>query len=194
MRDYFVTSMSLFLIIILFFLTLPGLSPPAIAKSSRESILFDFALLGVSADGEALPFFDERREEDASMEVDEEALDLLMRIIHAEAEGEPYMGMVAVGAVILNRVRSPMFPNSIQGVVYDRNQFEPVRDGRIYLEVDSPAKRAALAALRGEDPTNGALYFYNRETVIRRGSFHLIEWFDTNTTFLGKIGRHTFSK
>lgn len=181
------------LIIILLVITLPGHSPPVYANSHPE-MLYELALIGIQPSIRVLPSVEEKGQEERSMLVDEEELDLLMRIIHAEAEGEPYMGMVAVGAVVLNRVRSPIFPNSIPGVVYEGNQFEPVRDGRINLSIDSPAKKAALAALRGEDPTHGALYFYNRDTVIRRGSYDLIEWFDTNTTFLTKIGNHTFTR
>lgn len=187
-------SIRLFLVVILFVITLPGLSPPAMARSSRECILYDLAFVGVNPDTRGFVSLEERQIKDSSMEVDEEALDLLIRIIYAEAEGEPYMGMVAVGAVVLNRVKSSLFPDSIHGVVYDRDQFEPLRDGRIHLEANSSAKRAAIAALRGEDPTGGALYFYNRETVKRRGRYDLIQWFDTNTTLVQVIGNHTFTK
>lgn len=185
------------LIMILFLMTIPGFSPPAQATIGSDILIQDLALVGVNLDRQTLSSLEDSEESemrDTSMEVDEEALDLLIRIIHAEAEGEPYMGLVAVGAVVLNRVKSPIFPDTIHGVVFDGNQFEPVRDGRLHLETDSPARRAALAALRGDDPTGGALYFYNRDTVKRRGSYDLIEWFDTNTTFLTRIGGHTFSK
>jgi LysM repeat protein len=89
---------------------------------------------------------------------------LLARLITAEAGGEPYEGMVAVGAVVLNRVASSDFPNSIQDVIYQYGdgtyQFEPVQNGRINLPASSDCINAAMDALNGWDPTNGALYFF----------------------------------
>lgn len=132
------------------------------------------------------------REESAQLASEE--LDLFIRTIYAEAEGEPLKGMIAVGAVILNRMKSPLFPDSIQGVVYEESQFEPVRDGRLYLEADARAEEAAIKALQGQDPSKGALYFYNRETVLQRGRRDLIDWFDENTQTTIKIGHHTFAR
>jgi len=91
--------------------------------------------------------------------------DLLARIITAEADSESYITQVAVGAVVLNRVKSPLFPNSIHGVVYQvdsggKYQFEPVLNGWINNPASASGKRAAMAALNGWDPTNGALYFF----------------------------------
>jgi len=90
--------------------------------------------------------------------------DLLARLIAAEAEGEPYEGKVAVGAVVLNRVAHPDFPNSIQGVIYEYGdgtyQFEPVMNGRINLPAGNDSINAARDALNGWDPTNGAIYFF----------------------------------
>ncbi|MDI6907450.1 MAG: cell wall hydrolase [Thermoanaerobacterales bacterium] len=94
---------------------------------------------------------------------------LLARAIHAEARGESFTGKVAVGAVILNRVASPFFPKSLQEVIFERThqvyQFSPVADGSIHLPPDEEAIRAALAALSGQDPTGGALFFYNPKTA-----------------------------
>ncbi len=95
-----------------------------------------------------------------------EDLHLLAQIIHAEARGETFMGKVAVGAVILNRLASPDFPSTLQEIVYQRTcnnvyQFSPVADGSINLEPDEASYEAARLALMGEDPTNGALFFYN---------------------------------
>lgn len=87
--------------------------------------------------------------------------ELLARLISAEAAGEPYEGQVAVGAVVLNRVRSPLFPNTLTAVVYQRWQFEPVSIGTIYEPATAAAERAAAAAAAGWDPTGGALYFFN---------------------------------
>jgi len=88
-------------------------------------------------------------------------LTLLARVVHGEARGEPYTGKVAVAAVVLNRVDSASFPNTIAGVVYQRNAFTAVIDGQINLTPNDEAYRAARDALNGWDPTGGALYYYN---------------------------------
>ena len=90
---------------------------------------------------------------------------LLAKCIHAEARGEPYIGKVAVGAVILNRVASPDFPNSIYGVIYQPWAFTAVHDGQIDLEPDGASYQAATDALNGWDPTYGCLYYYNPATA-----------------------------
>jgi len=88
-------------------------------------------------------------------------LQLLARIIYAEARGEPYEGQVAVGAVLLNRVRDGAFPNSVSAVIYQPLAFESVADGQFYLAPDDQSIRAAQAALNGYDPTYGSLFFWN---------------------------------
>ncbi len=88
-------------------------------------------------------------------------LDLLARVVRAEAQGEPYDGQVAVAAVVLNRVRHPEFPNTIPGVVYEPRAFTVVANGQVNKPADETALQAAHAALNGLDPTGGALYFYN---------------------------------
>ena len=90
---------------------------------------------------------------------------LLAKCIHAEARGEPYIGKVAVGAVILNRVASPDFPNTIYGVIYQPWAFTAVHDGQIDLEPDGASYQAATDALNGWDPTYGCLYYYNPATA-----------------------------
>jgi N-acetylmuramoyl-L-alanine amidase len=90
-----------------------------------------------------------------------EEVDLLARLISSEAEGESYLGKVAVGAVVLNRVRSSIFPNTIAGVIYQPGQFEPVDNGRINNPPTEESLRAARDVLNGWDPTGGALYFFN---------------------------------
>ena len=90
---------------------------------------------------------------------------LLAKAIHAEARGEPYTGQVAVGAVILNRVKSSKFPNSVSGVVYQRGAFTAVADGQINLEPNQSAYNAARDAINGWDPTYGCLYYYNPATA-----------------------------
>lgn len=85
----------------------------------------------------------------------------LAQMIHAEARGEPYLGQVAVGAVIINRVLSSQFPNTLRGVLFQTNAFQPVANGSFYMTPNDSAKKAALEALNGHDPTGGALFFFN---------------------------------
>ncbi len=89
----------------------------------------------------------------------------LARLVHAEARGEPYVGQVAVAAVVLNRVRSAAFPNTISGVIYQAGAFDCVADGQINLSPDSGALRAARDAMNGWDPTGGCVYYYNPATA-----------------------------
>ncbi|HZJ58366.1 MAG TPA: spore cortex-lytic enzyme [Clostridia bacterium] len=86
---------------------------------------------------------------------------LLAQAIHGEARGEPYLGKVAVAAVVLNRVADPRFPNTIEGVIYQPGAFTAVSDGQINLAPDDESLRAARDALNGWDPTYGAVYYYN---------------------------------
>ncbi len=88
-------------------------------------------------------------------------VELLARLISAEARGEPYVGQVAVGAVVMNRTRHPSFPSTISGVIYQRGAFSCIDDGQFYQPVADSAYRAARAAISGNDPTGGAIYYYN---------------------------------
>lgn len=90
---------------------------------------------------------------------------LLAKVISAEARGEPYQGQVAVGAVILNRVEHPSFPNSISGVVYEQGAFTCMVDGQINQPIADSAFQAAREALAGADPTGGAIYYFNPDTA-----------------------------
>ncbi|MBQ7455166.1 MAG: spore cortex-lytic enzyme [Clostridia bacterium] len=90
---------------------------------------------------------------------------LLARLVHGEARGEPYTGKVAVAAVVLNRVKSAAFPNTISGVVFQTGAFDCVTDGQIWLTPDSESLRAAADALAGWDPTSGCVYYYNPATA-----------------------------
>lgn len=94
-------------------------------------------------------------------EFSETDLDLLARVVRAEAQGEPYDGQVAVAAVILNRVGHPEFPNTIPGVVYEPLAFSVVANGEVNKPPNESAIQAAHCALNGLDPSGGALYFYN---------------------------------
>lgn len=112
---------------------------------------------------------------------------LLARLINGEARGEPYEGQVAVGAVIMNRVKSPIFPNTIAGVIYQRGQFSCVTDGQINADIEnnSTVFKAAQDAMNGSDPTNGALYFYNPSKTKSKWLFSL--------PVVATIGEHKFS-
>ncbi|MDO7785784.1 cell wall hydrolase [Desulforamulus aquiferis] len=94
----------------------------------------------------------------------DEDFDLLSRLVNAEAGGEPLDAQVGVAAVVINRVRSGIFPNSIREVIYSPNQFSPVRNGWINRPATEKSKEATLDALYGSDPTNGALYFFDTST------------------------------
>ena len=109
---------------------------------------------------------------------------LLAKLVYAEARGEPYKGQVAVAAVVLNRVSSASFPNTISGVIYQRNAFTCVNNGSINNTPDNSCIRAALDALNGWDPTGGCLYYYNPKTAVDN-------WIRTRTTKT-VIGRHSF--
>ena len=93
------------------------------------------------------------------------SVDLLARVISAEARGEPYSGQVAVGAVILNRVEHPSFPNTIAGVVYQPGAFSCMLDGQFDQPVAESAVRAARDAMNGADPSGGAIYYFNPNTA-----------------------------
>ena len=110
---------------------------------------------------------------------------VLAKCIYAEARGESYTGQVAVGAVILNRVASSSFPNTISGVVYQKGAFTAVSDGQINLEPDKTAMNAAADAMNGWDPTYGCLYYYNPAVATSSWIFGR----QTVTT----IGKHIFA-
>ena len=110
---------------------------------------------------------------------------LLAKCIYAEARGESYIGKVAVGAVILNRVASPDFPDSIYGVIYQPWAFTAVHDGQINLEPDGASYQAATDALTGWDPTYGCLYYYNPDVATS-------SWIWTRKV-VTQIGKHVFA-
>ncbi len=110
---------------------------------------------------------------------------LLARLVHGEARGEPYVGKVAVAAVVLNRVRSASFPNTISGVIYQAGAFDCVADGQINLTPDSDSIRAARDAMNGWDPSGGCLYYFNPATATN-------SWIWTREIRLA-IGNHNFA-
>lgn len=113
-------------------------------------------------------------------------VDLLAHLIHGEARGEPYIGQVAVAAVVLNRVRDSRFPNTIAGVIYQPGAFDAVADGQINLEPTSQSYKAARDAMNGWDPTYGCIYYYNPQTATSK-------WIWSRQIML-TIGKHNFAK
>ena len=96
---------------------------------------------------------------------------LLARIISAEARGEPYMGQVAVGAVVLNRIEHPSFPDTMSGVIYQKGAFSCLNDGQFYEPIIESAYRAAKDAINGLDPSGGAIYYYNPKIATSKWIF-----------------------
>ena len=113
-------------------------------------------------------------------------VNLLAHLIYGEARGEPYTGQVAVGAVIMNRVKSSSFPNSIAGVIYQSGAFDAVSDGQINMTPDSTAIKAAQDALNGWDPSYGAIYYFNPNTATNK-------WIWSRPMTV-TIGKHRFCK
>ena len=113
---------------------------------------------------------------------------LMARAINGEARGEPYEGQVAVGAVILNRVRSSSFPNTIAGVIYEPGAFTAVADGQINVPIaeNSTVYKAARDALNGWDPTGGAIYYFNPDTATNKWIW--------SRPLIKQIGKHRFCK
>jgi N-acetylmuramoyl-L-alanine amidase len=113
-------------------------------------------------------------------------IQLLANAIYGEARGEPYIGQVAIGAVILNRVASPKFPNSIPGVIFQPGAFTAVSDGQIWLTPNATAKKAAMDAINGWDPVSGCLYYFNPATATSGWIW--------NRPQVKRIGKHIFCR
>lgn len=115
----------------------------------------------------------------------EKEIELLARLVNGEARGEPYIGQVAVAAVVLNRVKHSAFPNTISGVIFQTGAFDAVWDGQFDLEPTASCLRAARDAMNGWDPTGGCIYYYNPVTATN-------QWIRTRTVQLS-IGKHAFA-
>ncbi len=113
-------------------------------------------------------------------------VNLLARLIYGEARGETYTGQVAVGAVVLNRVKSSKFPNSVSSVIYQSGAFDAVSDGQINMNPDSTARKAAQDAMNGWDPSYGAIYYFNPSTATNK-------WIWSRPMTV-TIGKHRFCK
>lgn len=113
-------------------------------------------------------------------------LNLLSKVVYSEARGEPYTGQVAVAAIVLNRVASSNFPNSVAGVVYQSGAFDAVSDGQINLTPDATARKAAQDAINGWDPTYGCIYYFNPATATSK-------WIWSRPQVI-TIGKHIFCR
>lgn len=130
----------------------------------------------------------EKNTDQSSIDNSGDMVDLLARLINGEARGEPYKGQVAVGAIVMNRVKSSEFPDTIAGVIYQKGQFSCVTDGQFNKPIDenSTVYKAAREAINGADPTNGCLFFYNPKTSKSK-------WIFSRQTVI-TIGKHRFAK
>lgn len=113
-------------------------------------------------------------------------LNLLSKVVYSESRGEPYTGQVAVAAIVLNRVKSSSFPNTVAGVVYQAGAFDAVSDGQINLNPDATARKAAQDAMNGWDPTYGCIYYFNPATATSK-------WIWSRPQVI-RIGKHIFCK
>ncbi|WP_188453843.1 spore cortex-lytic enzyme [Virgibacillus oceani] len=113
-------------------------------------------------------------------------IQLMANAVHGESRGEPYVGQVAVAAVILNRVESPTFPNTVAGVIFEPRAFTAVADGQIWLEPNETSKQAVLDAINGWDPTGNAIYYFNPKTATS-------DWIWSRPQ-IKQIGKHIFCK
>lgn len=111
---------------------------------------------------------------------------LMANAVHGESRGEPYIGQVAVAAVILNRLESPSFPHTIAGVIFEPGAFTAVADGQIWLTPNETSKKAVLDAINGWDPTGGAIYYFNPNTATNK-------WIWSRPQ-IKQIGKHIFCK
>ncbi len=148
---------------------------------------------GLTVDGiagkktlEAMGIFNSSSNSSSSGATSSSDLNLLSRLVYGEARGEPYTGQVAVAAVVLNRVRSSSFPNTVAGVIYQSGAFDVVSDGQINLTPNETAKKAAQDALNGWDPSYGAIYYFNPSTATNK-------WIWSRPMTI-TIGKHRFCK
>ncbi len=161
-------------------------------SQTREAVKYFQRKNGLTVDGivgkktlAALGMSSSSSGETSSSGYSDADINLLAKLIYGEARGESYVGQVAVGAVVMNRIKSSSFPNTMSGVIYQRYAFTAVDDGQINLTPNATARKAALDALNGWDPSYGALYYYNPKTATSSWIFSR----KTTTT----IGNHVFA-
>ncbi|WP_209121262.1 cell wall hydrolase [Alkalihalobacillus sp. BA299] len=171
-----------------------GLTLEELAKDNPEIENLDLIFVGqhinineTSNSSEAMSIEEKNHSTEVNLEVSLSVaeIDLLARIVRAEAQTEPFEGKVAVADVVLNRVESPQFPNTIKKVIYQRGQFQPVANGQINKPADKESIKAVYAALSNmRNIARGSLFFYNPDIATSR-------WLDSRRTTL-VIGQHVF--
>ena len=114
----------------------------------------------------------------------ENEIRLMSQAVYGEARGEPYIGQVAIAAVILNRLESESFPDTVSGIIFQPGAFTAVADGQIWMEPDETARKAVMDAINGWDPAEGAVYYFNPETATSK-------WIWSRPQ-KKKIGKHIF--
>jgi len=172
---------------------LDGPADGVFGPATYEAVLWFQRKNGLKADGVAGPAtlaalgitLSSSGSVSANAHYNESEIYTLARLVHAEARGEPYVGKVAVAAVVLNRVKSAAFPNTVSGVIYQAGAFDCVSDGQINLTPDSDSLRAARDAMNGWDPTGGCIYYYNPATATSA-------WIWSREVRL-QIGAHSFA-
>ncbi len=132
-------------------------------------------------------FKNEIDRQDIFIDINDKEIEMLTRIISGEARGEPLEGQIAVGAVVINRVLSDEFPDTIEEVIFQEGQFIAIDDGYYDMKPTEKSYKAALKALEGEDPSNGAYYFYNPVTA------RTLWWLNSREKTV-QIGNHVFAK
>ena len=162
-------------------------------SKTMEAVKYFQRKNGLTVDGiagkstlEAMGIYSSSSSGSGSSSTNTNDLNLLSRLIYGEARGEPYTGQVAVGAVVLNRVKSSSFPNTVAGVIYQRGAFDVVSDGQINLSPNSTAKKAAQDALNGWDPSYGSIYYFNPATATSAWIW--------SRPYVVTIGSHRFCK
>lgn len=156
--------------------------------ATKNSVLNFQSDNGLKSDGiagsDTLSALGIKGSEDSFGEYNSADYELLARIISAEARGESYLGQVAVGAVVLNRIEHPSFPDTLSGVVYQNGAFSCLNDGQFYEPITDSAYSAARDAINGLDPSGGAVYYYNPATATSKWIF--------NREVITTIGNHVF--
>lgn len=155
-------------------------------KKIKVLMIITILILIIAFDCLAIQKINSKKIQAASNSNSTSDVQLIARAINGEARGEPYEGQVAVGAVILNRVKSFKFPNTIAGVIYEPGAFTAVADGQINVAISegSTVVKAARDAMNGWDPTGGAIYYFNPSTATNKWIW--------SRPHIKTIGKHRF--
>lgn len=162
----------------------PLFSSPAMADDQGITIMTPFSKVDVKAEPRLIA--DHQDNNQFSYQVTPQEVDLLAHMVYGEARGESQEGKVAIAAVILNRTRDVKFPHNVKDVMFEPDAFTAVSDGQFNLRPDQTAYEAVDEALKGADPTDGALYYWNPQTATSGWVW--------SRTVIKQIGQHLFAK